>query len=445
MNNPFKIKRGERLFAVVASLIAIAFNALMATYHFDMLSRCGKVGYWTLFSRHFQVSGFDPYSYLTLSEWKVYYTQFRHPMLSFLLYPLTQLNKWLMDLTDMNCALIIMGVLMAFFATYSAVFLRRILRELIGLRGSDSTLLTLLFFSFAYVMLVICVADHFGMSLFLLTLTLYVAGRHLHDCKPMAWWQTALLFLFSAGITLSNGVKIWLASLFTCGPRFFRPKHMLLAAVVPLLLVAGAAYWQYAGFIVPESAKWEKINEKKAKKDVKFAEKKKAQESHNESLRGKHISNEGVLSWTDISVSRTESLAENIFGEGIMLHQDYLLQDIYGKRPIFVKYRTPIPYIIGGILFLLLLAGLWAGRRSPLMWLVGSWVAFDAFIHLVLGFGLNEAYIMTAHWAFIIPLAIAWLLKSDKRYAIVLRSGLWVMAIGLFVYNAALIFSYLTD
>lgn len=447
MKNIFKIRRDERLFASVAALIAIAFNILLATYHFSMLSRCGKVGYWTIFRKYFEISGFDPYSYLTLSQWKVYYTEFRHPILSFVLYPLTLLNRWLMDVAGINCSFIILGAFMAFFATYSAIFLRRILQDIVGLRGNDSTLLTLLFFSFAYVMLVVCVADHFGMSLFLLLMTLYIAGRHQKDHTPMPWWQTAVLFFITAGVTLSNGAKTLMASLFTSGREFFRPKHLLLAVVVPMLLVAGAAAWQYESFLIPQRIQGAKLVEQKIKKDAKFAKEQQKLQQRHQRLNGTQISSDGVLSWINLSVSRTDALIENIFGEGIMLHKDHLLQDIFRERPVIVRYRTPVPYIIGGALFLLLVAGLWTSRHEPFMQMVAAWVAFDAFIHLVLGFGLNEPYIMTAHWAFIIPLAIGWLIKKSKseRFVAALRTVVWTVAIFLSVYNATLIFTYLSD
>ncbi len=91
MNNIFRIKKEERLFALITLIVIIAFNVLMITYHFDDFGK-PKAGFWTLFTKNFQISGFDPYTYLTLSKWKVYYTEYRHPMLPFFLYPFSLLN-----------------------------------------------------------------------------------------------------------------------------------------------------------------------------------------------------------------------------------------------------------------------------------------------------------------------------------------------------------------
>ena len=103
MNNIFKIKKEERLFALIALITIIAFNVLMITYHFEDFGK-PKAGFWTLFTKNFQISGFDPYTYLTLSKWKVYYTEYRHPMLPFFLYPFSVLNGWLIELTSRNWA-----------------------------------------------------------------------------------------------------------------------------------------------------------------------------------------------------------------------------------------------------------------------------------------------------------------------------------------------------
>ena len=94
MNNIFRIKKEERLFALITLIVIIAFNVLMITYHFDDFGK-PKAGFWTLFTKNFQISGFDPYTYLTLSKWKVYYTEYRHPMLPFFLYPFSPFLGWL--------------------------------------------------------------------------------------------------------------------------------------------------------------------------------------------------------------------------------------------------------------------------------------------------------------------------------------------------------------
>lgn len=445
MNNIFKIKKEERLFAMTALIVIIAFNVLMVTYHYADFCKNGNVGYWTIFTKNFQISGFDPYTYLTLSKWKVYYTEYRHPLLPFFLYPLTVLNECLMSITSKNCATTIVAVMMTFFSTYSTIFFRRIFREIMKLKAIDSNILTLMFFSFAYIMLVTFVDDHFGMSLFFLSMTLYIAGKHQIKGTGMPWWQTALLFIFTAGITLSNGSKTFLAALFTNGKKLFGVKYLALGIIIPTLLIGAAGIYQNRAFIIPNRMEGLKLVEKKAAKDSTFRAKMEQKKVHDKEIAGEKIQKKGMLSWADMSISRPESLVDNVFGESLLLHKEHLLEDIHSHRPIFVKYHSPIPYMIEGVIVILFFIGLWLGRRQAFLWLTASWVACDAAIHLVLGFGLNEVYIMTAHWAFIIPIAIGYILKNVKeKHLSTLRSGLLILSIFLFFYNSTLIFEYLT-
>ena len=62
-------------------------------------------------------------------------------------------------------------------------------------------------------------------------------------------------------------------------------------------------------------------------------------------------------------------------------------------------------------------------------------------IHFVLGFGLNEVYIMSPHWLFILTIAMACLLlHSPQRW---LRGIVGTTALYLMIYNGWLYISYL--
>ena len=162
---------------------------------------------------------------------------------------------------------------------------------------------------------------------------------------------------------------------------------------------------------------------------------------------GKPIAKGEFMRWTDITTSRWSSAVENLFGEGIQLHRDYALGDVLRHRPVIVNYRSPVQYIIEAVIFLLFLAGLWCGRRSRFLWIVLACAAFDMLLHLGLGFGLNEVYIMSAHWIFILPLAMAFLFKN-------LAPSLWgrggvgllllLLCLYLYIWNFVIIFQEMT-
>ena len=157
------------------------------------------------------------------------------------------------------------------------------------------------------------------------------------------------------------------------------------------------------------------------------------------------MDNEGFMKWTDISTPRLESTIENIFGESIQLHPRFLLCDTLRNRPVIVTYDSWLPYAIEGVIVVLFLFGSICGIRSRFFLMAATSVAFDAFIHVVLGFGLNEAYIMTAHWIFIIPIALAYLLRALKgKPLLATRFAIALLVLYLYAYNLALMADYFT-
>ena len=441
----FKIKREERLPAVVALLVFVILNALLIYKYYGLFTRGGKVGFWSLFWDHFRVSGFDSYTYITLSNWDVYYEVYRHPLLAILMYPFYTVNHWILVQTEYNNAIFIVAAILVFCAFYSFVFFYRILHEVIGLGRMDATLLSSMFFSFAYIMLTVMVPDHFCLSLFLLTMALYISGTKMNKGRKMKTWQTFVLFFFTAGVTLSNGVKIWLAQWFANGRDFFRLRNILIGVVAPALLLMAISIYQDNTYVKPMLERGEQVQLAKEKKDSLFAKKSHARLEAFKKKTGEKIGDKGFLKWTDVSTSRCKSIVENLFGESIQLHERYLLRDIHYGRPVFVTYSHWYNYLVEALLVILFLWGVYLGRQHRFLWLCLSWLVIDMSIHVLLGFGLNEVYIMTAHWAFVLPISMSYVLKFWQGWRLIsLRLLYLLITLYLFIYNGSLIVEYMT-
>ena len=443
----FKIQKEERWLAlIIFALLAILNGLVIAKYNAPFTQITND--YYKNFIRHFCVSGFDPLTYWVLSDWSAAYNVYRHPLLAFYMYVPYLINMGLMKLTGYNCALYIAVIIQMFCAFYSMVFLYRIFREVIELGKWASHALTLLFFSFGYVMVSAIVPDHFVISMLLLILALYVSGRRMKNHHDFKIWQSVLYFLLTAGTSLNNGLKIFFSALFVNGKRFFRPKHLLLAVILPAGLLWGFCYWEYRTYVWPnEMARKEaKAKKEAAKKDsiqkAKQLAKEKAKKKRGPK-QGTPLTKVGFMSWTDISTSRTESVVENLMGESIQLHPDYLLGDELRHRPMIVKYRYWWNYAVEGIISLLFLSGIWYGRKSKYLWLVLSYFALDMVLHIGLGFGINEVYIMTAHWIYALPIAMGFLIKNAPiRFRKYLIGIVAAIALYLIIYNGSLIVGY---
>ena len=460
-----KIRREECWPALFMLLIFTALNALVIYKYYSIFTPIGGK-YWPLFIHNFHLSGFDPITYAVVSDWSAGYNVYRHPLLAFYMFIPYLLNQGLMWLTGINCAIFIVAAIQIFCALYAFLFLFRILREIVGVHYFDALLLSFFFFSFAFVILSAMAPDHFIISLMLLLIVLYISGCRMKHHHPFRTWQGFVYFLLIAGTSLNNGVKVFLSGLFVNGLHFFRPKYLLLAVLLPAALLWGFSKWEYATFVWPvevarHAAKAQRLAENKAhdasmqstKVDMTTAMKATKnnagtttlyEQNHKKKNKVTPISNEGFMKWTDISTPRMASIVENLFGESIQLHRDYLLQDEYHTRPMIVHYRQTFNYVVEGIIVLLFIMGIVCSRRDRFLWLVLSYFAIDMLLHLGLGFGLCEVYIMATHWIYVIPIAIAYLLCAlSDGFKPGLRVLLMLLTFYLAGYNIAQICTYL--
>jgi hypothetical protein len=332
-------------------------------------------------------------------------------------------------------------------------------------------LLTAYYFSFAYILLSLIVPDHFTISMFLLLITLYISGVCIKKGREFKWWQSALLFYITAGVTLSNGIKVFLSGFFVNLKDFFRPKYLLLAVIMPAALLWGTATWEHHQFVIPKEKVRAEQKVQKAKEEAervammtpdekrRYEAKKARREAvlrRQAAKSGTPMENHGFLKWTDITTSRWRSAYENLFGESLQFHQEFFLEDTLVHRPVFVAYRWIHSYIVEGLMLLLFGAGIWYGRKSRFLWLCLSCFGFDMMIHLILGFGINEVFIMAPHFMFVLPIATAYLLKNhgdwhnDRSAAkirvpvpVILRLTLLLLTLYLFIYNGYLLTDFL--
>lgn len=443
--NIFKIKKEERIPSLIALLVFVLFNGLFFYKYSNLFLQAHHVSYWQLFAKTYHVSGFDAWSYIFMSNGKLYFEIPRHPLFAVILYPFYLINKELIAAGDTNYAMIFMAILLIVSAYYSFIFIYRVFREIIEVGKKDSLLLSAMLYSFGMVMVSMLVPDHFCWSLFLLTMTLYLAGKAMKEKKQLSAWTIGILSFLTGGVTLSNIAKTYLAAWFVNGKKVFAWKNMV-AMILPAILLVGTAYLIYTEIREPQFHTDKKIEIKAHAKDTLQAHKDSIHHAWVLAHTGEPMKKEGFWKWTDMSTSRSDALIHNMMGESIQLHDSYLLDDMCVNRPTVVKYNYVFNYIIEGIVALLFILGIIVAVRHRFFLMALSWLALDICIHFVMGFGLNEMYIMACHWIFIIPISIAYLLKSltPSRQTIV-RGITLLLTLYLWVWNGYLVFSYMSD
>lgn len=453
------LHREERIPTAVVALFFTILNVINVCGYWRTFS-VPTEKYHNLFVKTYSVSGFDPLTYEVLSDWFPAYNIYRHPLLAFLMYPLYLVNQGLMWLTGVNCATILTALLLVTCATYSFVFLYRIMRNVIGIGYISALVLAALYFSFGFIILSSFAPDHFVLSQCCLLLTLWLSGDMMRRGSALSLWQTVCLFTLTAGISLNNGLKVFLAAFFTRHRSFFHWRFLLFAVILPSALIWGVARWEYKTWQWPKEMARHEV---KMRKDREAAERirhqvadtitdkskaaieKEVKRIRNERAKakyradhkkiwnknsGKPIVKGEFMNWTDKTTSRTDAAVENLFGEAIQLHTDHALGDVFRSRPVVVRYSglwQYANYAVEAVTVLLFLVGIWYGRRSRFFWMAMSFFAMDMALHMGLGFGINEIYIMSAHYLFVMPIAMAYVMKHLAQHEKALR-GVTILA-----------------
>lgn len=445
MQNIFKVKKEERISSLIALAVFIVLNGLFFYKYGNLFLRAHHVSFWQLFAKTYHVSGFDAWSYIFMSNGKLYFEIPRHPLFAVILYPFYLINKELIAAGNTNYAMIFMAILLIASAYYSFIFVYRIFRNIIGMSRFDSNLLSAMLYSFGMVMVSMLVPDHFCWSLFLLTMTLYLAGMAMKERRRLSSWAIGILGFLTGGVTLSNIAKTYLAAWFVNGKKVFAWRNMT-AMIVPAVLLIGIAYVIQTEIREPQFAVDKSIEVKSYAKDSLQQRKDSIHHAWVMAHTGTPMKEEGFWKWTDMSTSRSDALIHNMMGESIQLHDSYLLDDMCVNRPTIVKYNYAFNYVIEGIIALIFVMGIIAGIRHKFFLLVLSWLGFDIVVHFVMGFGLSEMYIMACHWIFIIPISIAYLMKSlTPSKQMILRGVTLLLTLYLWAWNGYLVFSYMSD
>ena len=443
--NIFKVKKEERWLAFAMLAVFVTFNAMVIASHYHLYTMDAHGGFWSLFTKNFRMSGYDCWSWITVSGGRIHFVTSRHPLYLTFLYPLYLLNDWLIQNVGYNFAVYFMAVIIVFSAFYAVLFMYRVFREVLELRRKDARLLTLLLFSFGHVLIPTMVPDHFVISLMLLSLTLYITGKKMKKGQLLTAWQSLVLTFFTAGMATSNGVKTLLAGLFTNGKKVFTCKFISIGVVLPLLLLLGIQQSQYYLLEVPQQAVVRHIESETLKKNPqKVLEHKKQRDEWQRTHLGQPVGDGVITKLMDVSTPRVPTIVENFFGESIQLHQRSLLKDVSWERPIFVEYNWSVNYIIEAFVVLLFIVGIVFSYKQRFFKMLLAWFACDLTLHLILGFAVTEVYIMTSGWAFIIPISYGYLLKRlSMKWLKLARVALIMLTIYLWIYNAGQTFYYL--
>ena len=110
------IKREEHLPVGLFFVWQLLLQTLAITKYVPLFTNPSS-NYYKLFVDNYHLSGFDPLTYLVVSDWSLAFDVNRHPLLALFYYPFSLLNKLLICITGTNFAIYIVACVLLFFCS----------------------------------------------------------------------------------------------------------------------------------------------------------------------------------------------------------------------------------------------------------------------------------------------------------------------------------------
>ena len=321
--------------------------------------------------------GYDNYFRFTTrgGAWDV-----SHPLIT----PLYLTNRVLLvPLLGEGGALVVMllgsALLMAIAVAGCCGYLRRVVQ----LGTGRSLLLSGLLLSSFTVMTLSFTVESYPLSMALLVLSLLCLSGQLKQEKRLSGWHTTLWSLLLGGVTLTNFAKPLSLLLLSKEKSLWQRVCKVLLPTLLLLALVVAVGWFY--------------QQRRA-----GAEESMLTAQVNDLLRFQ---------------TRSADIVPDFFGHPLLI-SNLEMRELYGETVL-----RPTPYACWAMklfpwgVVLLLLSMIGVGRRYPLAWAIPLYLAVDVAVHLVGGYGLDEAIIFGGHWVFLVPMALGWLYRVVPRQA----------------------------
>lgn len=371
----------------------------------------------------FNMSGYDAYLVNIIKD-PICHAQatIRHPLFSLFMVPI----HFIYNIIQSNYVILCIIAGLTAGANY---YMFLILNKIVGTNKAEALVLTVLFISFAYILLMGITPESYPFSLFLLVYSLYIIGNNMQKQIPTKLKQYMILFFLTAGVTVTNGLKVLAGILFE--PLTFKKKIIWLISITFAFLIVITPVYVGTKYLIRQSEAKSTISTT----EIQTSEK---QDLKIEKATAKKVP--GFMGFIDFETPYIPAIIHNFIGESIVFHNAELgnrNQNLQNKI-ILTNYSHPFHNIIAIALFLLAVLSFFISFKNKFVKYLLCFFAVDILLHFVFRFGLNEAYIFAPHWIMIVPILIGFLLKKipnkARKISICLISILSIYLLGENVY-----------
>lgn len=312
---------------------------------------------------NYELYGYDygKYTVYFASYCFITYMPFRHPLLGLFSAPLINFGAQIVRISPQTYFVLLHAVF-AGLGTLAAWLVKEI----------GGWIAVCVFLTIPFVWLVAAVPESYAISMcVLLGVVWWVKNQERHGKNPfvivIVW---VALFAVAGGVTLTNGLKVAIA--YVVVNRLSRRQWKWFAIASLAILLIGIVFFGLRMHI------WNM--------------------AHPEAQKSISHSMEATLRWMNNGMSVTEwarAVVRNFF-----------------FFPLTMGRRLAMLWAV--LVYLTAAFGIWVARKERIVHVMGGMFAVDVVIHIVCGWALEEAWIFSPHWIWMVPI----LAGSAIRYKV---------------------------
>lgn len=324
-----------------------------------------------------------------------------HPLMRWMLYPFILLGNALGILLGYKAKTVFLTLICCTFVSLSVIYVRRYLKEILGLNGIVLSLLVLMYGFFSTNLILCFTIESFTLTIFLLSFTIYYYSRCMQQSKGVTLLSNSFLAIGLGGITLTNFAKGIIPMLFANESKKTILRKIIIVGLLFGLCIFIALLAEYSFDFIGQ---------------VKY------RLTQNISLPAKGLYYEKIIDMLFTSP---------MFFSNIML--DSIYNDFGSKMAVINMdyFRHWWQYAFAGAMFILLAYSVIKNYKNKYVQLLLLMLAIDIIIHALIRYGLRDAQIYGGHWVFMVPFLLGWLYKSiDSKK---LKQGFTVVISILFI------------
>lgn len=314
----------------------------------------------------YELYGYDYGTYMVnfASYGFITYMPFRHPLLGLLSAPFIIIGATIAQISPW-AYFILLHAMFAMFGTLAAWLVHKIA----GLTA------VLLFLTIPFVWIASATPESYAVSMCVLLAVVWWAMYQESFCKSefaraIVW---TVLFVVASGVTLTNGVKVVIA--YAIANKLSRRQWKWLGIVSLCILFLGVAFFAFRMWM------WN-VTHPDMQKSI----------------------------WVSIGQTLARSQTDmTFFGRLKAIICNFFLFPLSMGNPLAVLWAV--------LLYVAAAVGAWKIRKNRIVWVMGGMFTVDVAIHIICGWALNEAWIFSPHWVWIIPILIGSALKRKEVFA----------------------------